>query len=374
MERRPVRLRLGAAVATAVLLTAAAAAALIGHIGERTMEDAAAESLRSAAGLFAAMERGDIQKLSATLDALLDREELRQAFVERDRDKLLALAAPLFRVLRERDGITHLYFIEPSRTCFLRVHKPELFGDRIERATLARAAETGGSASGMELGQTAFALRVVRPWVHQGRLIGFLELAEEINHFLVRMKKETGNDFGLLALKKYLDEAAWSRIVGRGQDTWGARHDVVVVDTTTFTEGIIDYQGSIEAIPDAGLLLDEEVRDGKAWIRGIFPMRDAADRRVGALVVLHDFTATHGLLGKARTQAALVVLGLAALNFALAWLALEWMLFRRLRRATRQLETQTGAPRTEGDELMRLEALTQGRQADARQPDAAPTR
>jgi len=374
MEGRPVRLRLGAALASAVLLTAGAAAALIGHIGERTMEDAAAQSLRSAAGLFGALERSDVDKLTATLDALLDREELRQAFVERDRERLLALAAPLYRVLREQDGITHLYFIEPSRTCFLRVHKPELFGDRIERATLGRAAETGGAASGMELGQTAFALRVVRPWVHQGRLIGFVELAEEIGHFLVRMKKETGNDFGLLALKKYLDEAAWSRIVGRGQDTWGARPDVVVVDTTTFTQGIIDFQGSIEGIPETGLLLDEELRDGKAWIRGIFPMRDAADRRVGALVVLHDFTATHGLLRKARTQMALVVLAIAALNFALSWLALEWMLFRRLRRATRQLELRVEAPRTEGDELIRLEAMTQGRQADARQPDAGPTR
>jgi len=372
MERRPIRPRLGAAVAGAVLVTAGAAAAVIGHIGERTMEDAAASSLRGAVGLFQSLERGDVERLSATLDALLDREGLRQAFLERDREKLLALTGPLFRALRERDGITHLYFIEPSRACFLRVHKPELFGDRIERATLARAAETGGRASGMELGQTAFALRVVRPWFHQGRLLGFVELAEEINHFLVRMKRETGNDLGLLALKKYLDEKAWSRVVGAGRNTWNARPDVLVIDTTTFTEGIFDFQGDLETIPESGLLLDEEVRGEKAWIRGIFPLRDAADRRVGALFVLHDFTETHALLAAARRRTALVVTGFAALCLALTWAALEWLLLRRLRRIVRLLEEQAGPPRGGGDELQRLEALA--RQSDARQPDASASR
>jgi hypothetical protein len=360
MARASTRIRLGAALGAAVLGTGLAAALAVGAITEASMEGAAAESLRLAAGMFSALERGDADKMASTLDALMARDDLREAFLARDRARLQAAAEPIFRVLRERDGITHWYFIEPSRECFLRVHKPDLYGDRIARTTLARAAETGGLAFGKELGQTAFALRVVRPWVVDGRTLGYLELAEEIDHFLVRMKRETGNEFGILVKKSFLDEQAFARVLGGSGRAWGARADVAVVDTTTFTQGIIDFQGDLDAVPDAGRLLEEEVRDGRAWIRGIFPMRDAADRRVGALFVLHDFTPTHeGLArGRRRTMGVVVLLSLAGL--ALVWGAIEWLVFARLRRSLSLLERGPVALGGRRDELERLERLAGG--------------
>jgi hypothetical protein len=375
MRPRAIRPLLAAALGAAVLGTGLASALLVGRVTERTMEGAAAESLRHAAGMFSALERGDAEKMGATIDAIVGREDLRDAFLERDRSRLQALAEPLFRVLLARDGITHWYFIEPSRECFLRVHRPDLYGDRIARATLARAAETGGRAVGKELGQTAFALRVVHPWTVEGRLIGFVELAEEIDHFLVRMKRETGNDFGLLVKKAFLDERAFQRVLGGSGRAWKARPDAVVVDTTTFTEGIIDFQGDLDAVPDAGLVLDEEVRDGRAWIRGIFPVRDAADRRVGALFVLHDFTAAHRALeaGRRRTMLAVLLLSLAGL--ALAWGALEWLLLARLRRAAARLEAAGAGPPAPGlDEVGRLERVAEelGGRGPARAPGEPP--
>jgi len=360
MARASSRIRLGAVLGVVLLGTGLAAALAVGAITESTMEGAAAESLRVAAGMFSALERSDADKMASTLDALMAREDLKAAFLARDRARLQAAAEPIFRVLRERDGITHWYFIEPSRECFLRVHRPDLFGDRIARTTLARAAETGGLAFGKELGQTAFALRVVRPWVVDGRTLGYLELAEEIDNFLVRMKRETGNDFGILVKKAFLDEKAFARVLGGSGRAWGARADVAVVDTTTFTRGIIDFQGDIDAVPEAGQLLEEEVRDGRAWIRGIFPVRDAADRRVGALFVLHDFTPTHlGLAaGRRRTMWAVVLLSLAGL--ALAWGALEWLVFARMRRALAGLERGPAAVGDRLDELGRLERLASG--------------
>ncbi len=65
----------------------------------------------------------------------------------------------------------------------------------VDRATLTKAIETKGLGAGKELGKTAFALRVVRPWFGQdGKLLGYLELGEEIDHFLGRMKAQTGDD------------------------------------------------------------------------------------------------------------------------------------------------------------------------------------
>lgn len=368
MGSLPVEIKLGIAVLTACLLAAVAGAQIAGGIFERNLEEAALTTLQGAADAFAAHERSEIEKLSSTLDALLASDELRTAFVSRDRARLLAASTPLFEAMSRRDRITHWYFIEPdpSRAVFLRVHRPELFGDRVDRVTLQKAIETRELGAGKELGQTAFALRAVRPWFHHGKLLGYVELAEEIDHFLTAMKSRTGDEYGLLVKKKFLDEEAWARVLGPRSNTWNDRPDVVVVDTTTFTEGIIDYAGDIEAIPDRGLALGEALRGERAYVRGIFPLRDAAARKVGGLFVLHDFTRHHLAMRAGKLQAFFVLLGLAVLTAAAVALLVRRFVFLRLARLRRELEihaTAEGLPPSRvvalesDDELGRLEGL-----------------
>ncbi len=337
-------------------------------IYEKNVEEAALATLQTAAHAFAAQERSDVEKLGATLDALLANDDLRAAFVARDRERLLAAASPLFATMSERDRITHWYFIEPGppSTVFLRVHRPELHGDVVERATLRIAAETRELGAGKELGRTAFALRAVRPWFHEGKLLGFMELAEEIDHFLGAMKTRTGDEYGLLVKKKFLDEKAWAAVLGPRSNTWNDRPDVVVVDTTTFTEGIIDYAGDVEAIPDAGLTLDEIERGDRAYVRGIFPVRDAAGRKVGGLFVLHDFTRHHAAMSAAQLQTSLAFLAIAVACTAAIAAAVRVVVFKRLARLRRELEgraEETTLPPgrlvqlESEDEIGRLEAL-----------------
>jgi hypothetical protein len=359
-------------VVIVVLLFAAASgiagARIASGIFERNVESAARAQLQGAADAFAAQERSEVEKLASTLDALLGSEELRAAFVARDRDKLRSLAAPLFKTMTERDRITHWYFIEPepTRTVFLRVHRPELFGDRVDRTTLLTAIETRDLGAGKELGQTAFALRAVRPWYHQGKLLGYMELAEEIDHFLGAMKARTGDEYGLLVKKKFLDEQAWARILGPRSNTWNDRPDVVVVDTTTFTDGIIDFTGDLEALSDRGQALDEIVRGERAYVRGIFPVRDAAGRKVGGLFVLHDFTAHHSAMRAAMVQSFLALLAVGLAAGALTALGIHLLVFRRLERLRRDLEAraaEAGLPPgrfielASEDDLGRLEGL-----------------
>jgi hypothetical protein len=359
--------KLGVAVLVTCLLGALVGARVAGGIFEKDLEEAAMSTLQTAADGFAAHERSEIEKLTATLDVLLEDEHLREAFVARDRARLLAVATPTFHML-ERDRVTHWYFIEPdpSRTAFLRVHRPELSGDRIGRITLERAIETREIGAGKELGQTAFALRVVRPWFHEGKLLGYMELAEDIDHFLGALKSRTGDDYGLLVKKKFLDEKTWARVLGARANTWNDRPDVVVVDTTTFTEGIIDFAGDIERIPDRGLALGEALRGDRAFVRGIFPLRDAAGRQVGGLFVLHDFTRQHAALRAGILQAYLVLIALAVIVAAMiGWLAHQ-LVFARLGAIRAQLEDQASrdglppsrvvAPPSD-DDLGRLEAL-----------------
>ncbi len=368
MRSLSVELKLILAVVVISLVAGLVAARSAGRVFERNVEEAGLATLQSAADAFAAQERSDVEKLASTLDALLANDDLRAAFVARDRARLLAASSPLFETMRTRDRITHWYFIEPdpARTVFLRVHRPELHGDVVERATLRIAAETRELGAGKELGRTAFALRAVRPWLHEGKLLGYMELAEEIDHFLGAMKDRTGDEYGLLVKKKYLDENAWAAVLGPRSNTWNDRPDVVVVDTTTFTEGIVDFDGDVEAIADGGLALGEVQRGDRAYLRGIFPVRDASGRKVGGLFVLHEFTRQHAAIRATLVQTLFAILAVSAVSAALVALAVHALLFKRLGRLRRELEAhadRAGLPPgrvvelASEDEIGRLEAL-----------------
>jgi hypothetical protein len=368
MRSLSVELKLAAVVLVACLAAAAVGASMAGDIFEQNVEAAALSTVQSASAAFAAQERSDVEKLASTLDLLLANDALRSAFVARDRDRLLAVAKPLFEVMRQQERITHWYFIEPEpgATVFLRVHKPELRGDRVNRVTLRNAVETHALAAGKELGRTAFALRAVRPWFHEGKLLGYVELAQAIDHVLSTMKARTGDEYGLLVKKKFLDEQAWARVLGARANTWNDRPDVVVVDTTTFTEGIIDYDGDLEAVPDRGQAVGTLQRGERAYVRGIFPIRDAEGQKVGGLFVLHDFTRQHTALRAGLLQAYLVLLAIGVAVAAGIVAVVRGLVFARLARLRQELENRAaeqGLPQgryvelESDDEIGRLEAL-----------------
>ena len=368
MRSLSVEVRITLLIVLLSLVSGVGGARIVGGLFESQLERAGVDALVSAASEFESQERSEIEKLSSTLDALLANDAIAAAFVARARARLLALCAPLFETIRSRDRITHWYFIEspPAKTVFLRVHRPELHGDVVERPTLTNAITTGDVGAGKELGQTAFALRVTRPWIRDGEVIGYMELGEEIDHFLTAMKSRTGDEYGILVKKQFLDEKAWSAILGARANTWNDRPDVVVVDTTIFNLGIADYQGDLSDIPDGGKELEEIVVDDRAWIRGIFPLKDAADRKVGGLFVLHDFTGSHRAVRSANLKTLFVMVAFSLVTAGGLLLALWWLVFRRVRQLASRLERAADAAHVApervvllgaNDTVVRLEAL-----------------
>ncbi len=335
MSSLSIRSRILIAVVAFLSFAAFGASMLIGHVIERNVGLATTDSLKRAAEGFASLERGDVEKLSRILDVLLAREDMKKAFLARDRGALQAVAAPIFEVLAHEDGITHWYFHDAEPRTFLRVHQPDLFGDTVERATLRKAMETQVVGYGKELGRTAFALRVVKPYRDGGKVIGYMELGEEVAHFLRRMKDQTGDDFGVLVKKSYLDEKAWE---ASGQPNWNDRPDVVLVDATSYGEGIIDFRGAIDEVPERGLALEETVRQGRARVRGVYPMSDAAGRRMGALFVSHDVTGMHEIVDGGLAQMRVVVIAMFLIVAVGLYLAMEQLVLGRLRRMVSAVE------------------------------------
>ncbi len=171
-------------------------------------KDQLRESLKDMAkngnALFRNILAADAKGLARAHAGLNRLDTLLQPFAEKRRDELFKNAKPIFNELRQSNNITHMYFIEPNGKVFLRVHKPEQYGDRLSRATYQKAAETGETACGLEMGLNFFSLRCVRPVSYGGRAIGFMEVAEEIDHAFGQMKAITGNDFSLFLTENFL--------------------------------------------------------------------------------------------------------------------------------------------------------------------------
>ncbi len=147
--------------------------------------------------LFGTILHADAEGLRRAASGLSRLEAFLAPLAARDRDALLTAARPIFSELKTKHAITHMYFIAPDGTVLLRVHKPEQYGDRLIRATYLQAAATRETASGLETGKNFFSLRCVTPVLVGGKLIGYLEVAEEIDHIFVRMKQITGHDVAL---------------------------------------------------------------------------------------------------------------------------------------------------------------------------------
>ena len=261
---------------------------------KREINNIAINSLKSANTSFTSVLKNETQKLSVALDLLMNDKQAKQYFINQQIDSLYTHSKPVFELLRNNYDITHTYYImpEPDKTCFLRMHNPAKNNDTITRITYKNAIETKTFASGLELGKTAFALRVVHPYFNNNnQLIGYMEVGEEIDHFFDIMKSETGNDFVVTVEKKFLNEDKWksAQEINKSMTNWNHLTNDVILTQTTNNISIKNI--SVTDIPKNRKIIKTNFKiDKKIFIVGLFPLYDAGNRKVGAIYFTHDIT------------------------------------------------------------------------------------
>ncbi len=340
MKNLSIKLKLALAIVLCLGLLALANSLMARSRYAQDITDAGEGAVKAAAQSFDSLERRELDKLSATLAALVGDPTLSAMFAQKDFDRLYVAAAPIFQDLKDHHSVTDWEFIEPppSRTVFMRVGRPDLSGDVTDRATLMRSVKTGEAAGGKELDRTGFALRVVRPFVAHGKLFGYMGLGLQIESFLGRMKAETGNDFGLMVEKRYLDQKAWSAARGARRDNWNDDPSTVAVEVTSPDLPVMGTSAEVVDIPDAGRFLAPVEVGDKLFVRGVVPVRDVEGHKVGGLFVLRDVSAVRD---RARTDrnreiALAVVSALLVLGAILA--LVEVLVLRRLKAMARSME------------------------------------
>ncbi len=233
------------------------------------------------------LAEGD-ELLRSLLFILSGNKELAKFFADRDRPGLLLAALAFERPLRQHSNITHFYFHLPDKTCFLRVHQPEQFGDQISRITLEQAAAHNDLATGLELGPLGtITLRAVMPWHDEnGTLIGYLELGRELATFLHVFEELKAVDGYLLTVgKAHLDRQGWEQgmaMLGRPAN-WDLFPDrVVLVDR--LPKGRTNCGQSDRR---QGLL--RKILPSSMFCRTFqLPLRDAGGREIGSLFFVRD--------------------------------------------------------------------------------------
>jgi HAMP domain-containing protein len=262
----------------------------------KNTDSRAMRTIQNIDGIYRNLVQNDIKMLSAALESFASNTPFKETFVSKDKAALQAMSEELFRGNRDRYGITHFYYIDEAGICFLRMHKPGFAGDLVTRTTYKEASEKNRLASGVELGKTAYALRVIMPYVFQGKTVGYIEFGEEIHHFDEVIHEKMGSDVVVLGDKKFLDKKKYAELKTQAnqENNWDDLPDFVVL-SNTFGE---------QEYFNANIFKAEEVRDltgpvylgthefgDRTLIKGAFPFYEAGNKRTGVVFVLTDITA-----------------------------------------------------------------------------------
>lgn len=318
------------------------------------------EARESAATVKAMLEehtKEAVQTMRSIMELLMRDPQLQAAFRARDRAALLRLSQPLMAGLREKNRISHLYYILPDRTMLLRAFTPDQHGDRIDRFVLQEAQRTGRAFWGHEQGPFgSYTLRVAAPWRVDGELLGYFEMGIEFEHIVQDIQKTLRADVLVSIDKKYFQRDKWETAQKKRRNPvdWDEFPDVVVLSR------------SVAQIPPAVrsfLAQPQRVRqedafevpvDGRTHQALVTPLQNLRGQELGELILLTDITS----VAAERRRAIATVVGLGLLVGGIL-AALFYVLLGRVQRDVAQrscrLREASDKLAAEHDERLRAE-------------------
>ncbi|HHH76546.1 MAG TPA: PAS domain S-box protein, partial [Phycisphaerae bacterium] len=314
-----------------------------------------AEAFKRIPNAFQVALNEDASRLTETLEAISNDHSLKSHFANGDMQAVSKSAAPLFVQLSNTRHITHFYFLDPDRICRLRVHQPKRKDDKINRFTALQAEKNQKIAWGIELGPLGtFTLRVVKPWYHEGKLIGYLELGEEIEHITNSLEQNLGMEFFVAVKKEFLDQNKWSdgmKMLGKNAD-WDEYPSHVVISHSgrKLPEKLAGELAEHHHISDTEFWQTEtRSHEGRKYRAAFFGLKDAGNKEVCDLISMRDVTVASASMARTTlwmSMTCAIVGGLIIISLYFLLGKLERTLSRRsedLRASlasTRQAETK----------------------------------
>ncbi len=140
--------------------------------------------------VYSAIEK-EIKNTEIAVSSISNNKHIAKLFADRDREQLLKELLPVYDSIK--NDVSQFQFHLPNSESFLRLHKPEKYGDSLKsfRFTVNKANETKSIVSGIEKGKEGFGIRVVAPINYDEKHIGTVEYGRNFGeNFLDDLKKQ----------------------------------------------------------------------------------------------------------------------------------------------------------------------------------------
>ena len=275
----------------------------------------------------------------ALAQAYANMPAVQEAFARQDRETLLADLAANYTLLDAQFGVNQAQFHLAPATSFLRLHKPEKFGDDLTdlRQTVVIANAEDRIVTGLEGGVAGYGIRGVVPVTYEGETIGTFEF---------------GLDFGAAMLEDLKAEHQAEFTVYLYDPE--AKND----DGTAAASPFVLYASTF----DEALTLDEAVRQtvfvdnapahlpqsaNPDWALLIAPLQNYAGEPVGVIEVAMSRAAAQAQL----SQSQMTLLGIGGALLVLAGVLLWQMIGRIVIRPLQQVGSASQTVQVDLDRL-----------------------
>lgn len=207
-------------------------------------------------------------------------KNIKELFLQKDREKLYLYTKKLYERIKKEFQVTHLYFHEANRKVFLRVHNKNKHSDIIDRFTLKKAQETKNVFWGIEFGiHHNLTSRYVSPYYDNGKLIGYLEIGEEIDYFSPYLSEILNAEIFIAIKKEIMDmkNIKFTTKLKRKIENYPRSKDYYIISTS-----------SNLLSKDVIKLIDNEKNQSflKNYEIGMIKLYDVQDTEVGVLIAL----------------------------------------------------------------------------------------
>ncbi|NOR44387.1 MAG: hypothetical protein GQ534_02285, partial [Candidatus Delongbacteria bacterium] len=251
--------------------------------------------------LFDVKIETEATRINELVDFIECDKNIQEAWKKKNRSDLLKSCNAIYENIKKKYNITHFYFHQKDKVNYMRIHNPEKNGDTISRFTMEESFKTGEISSGIELGPLGtFTLRVVKPWIIDGKLEGYIELGEEIEHLTSEISSILNLDLIFVIDKKYLNREEWEnglKILNRSGN-WDQFSNVTIISSSLETMPDNLTKALTRTCPVHGIKLIEHHKEEQfkinfnknSFFLSINPLADVSGKEVGSILVLNNIT------------------------------------------------------------------------------------
>lgn len=132
------------------------------------------------------LHQREMQSLSIA-SVIAENPEVGRMLSTKNKDSLFKYLEPTYIILHQNFQVSQFHFHISPGISFLRLHKPDKYGDMIEssRKTVSDALTKGLSSACLEKGVTGFGIRGVAPIFYEGKIIGCIDIGHSFGKAFV---------------------------------------------------------------------------------------------------------------------------------------------------------------------------------------------